>query len=192
MRVTGGELRGRRLHVPPESVRPTSDRVRESLFSILGDLSDANVLDLYAGTGSLGIESLSRGARSAVFVDRATGSLQVLRRNLADLGLDARTRVVRGEVVRRLRAWSEESAQRRFDLVFLDPPYDADEIPGALEALRAAGVLDPRATVVVESATRHSWAPAAEWILEDRRSYGDTEVSILSLDPGPTGSSHGG
>ena len=103
MRVTGGELGGRRLRVPASGVRPSADRVRESLFAWLGDLEGVRALDLYAGSGALGIEALSRGAATAVFVDVAAPSLAALRRNLADLGLRERTRVVRGDVVRARR-----------------------------------------------------------------------------------------
>ena len=125
MRVTGGELGGRRLRVPASGVRPSADRVRESLFAWLGDLEGVRALDLYAGSGALGIEALSRGAATAVFVDVAAPSLAALRRNLADLGLRERTRDVRGDVVRALRRLARERA--RFDLVFADPPYASNE-----------------------------------------------------------------
>src|SRR5262245_9255185 len=115
MRVTGGRLGGRHLVAPPSGVRPTADRVREALFARLSDLDGACVLDLYAGTGALGIEALSRGAARAVFVDRSDASLSALRRNLRTLDLEARARVVRGDVRAALRRLAGEAM--RFDLV---------------------------------------------------------------------------
>ena len=108
MRVTGGRLGGRRLLRPPAGVRPTADRVREALFARLGDLEDAAVLDLFAGTGALGIEALSRGACAATFVERTAASASVLGRNLAALGLAEGVRVLREDVGRALRRLGRE------------------------------------------------------------------------------------
>lgn len=194
MRVVGGALGGRRLRGPPEDVRPTSDRVREALFALLPDLEGARVLDLYAGTGALGIESLSRGAREAVFVDRSARSLAVLRRNLAELGLEARSRVVRSEVLRRLRGWNRDGTMGSFELVLLDPPYDASAgIPDVLDALAAGPLLAEGAEVVVESAKRNPWTSPGGFERVDERRYGDTVVSIwvrrrsVGGDPGGDG-----
>ena len=118
MRVVAGEFKGRRLHAPRGAgTRPTADRVREALFSILGDVSGARVLDLYAGSGALGIEALSRGAESALFVERDRRALAALRRNLDAVGADAE---VRSQDALRFMAHPEGV----FDLVFCDPPYD--------------------------------------------------------------------
>ncbi len=173
MRVVAGALRGRRITAPPgRETRPTSDRVREALFAILGDLAGLRVLDLFAGSGALGIEALSRGAASAVFVERAPRVAEVVRGNLAALGLEAR--VVRADARAHLRDASARADA--YDLVFLDPPYrDAAawgrELSAALEA-----VLAPRARVVSESDRR---APLDLTLpLADERRYGDTLIRI--------------
>src|SRR3954465_7399669 len=122
MRIVAGRWGGRTLHAPRgRSTRPTSDRVREALFSILGPLDGARVLDLFAGSGALGLEALSRGAAAATFVERERLALRALRDNVADLGADAE--VVAADARVFLRAARERGAQ--YDLVFLDPPYRA-------------------------------------------------------------------
>jgi 16S rRNA (guanine966-N2)-methyltransferase len=158
-------------------VRPTTDRVREAIFARLGALDGARVLDLYAGTGALGIEAISRGAASVVFVERARASLEVLERNLASLGLAQRARVLRRDAAAALAALGQ--AAERFDLVLLDPPYEMGEEERALCALVSAGVLAPGAVVVVERSRRHALASIAGLVLEDERRYGDTVVSRL-------------
>jgi len=125
VRVIAGTLRGRRLAVPRNGVRPTADRVREAVFSSLGDVEGFAVLDLYAGSGSLGIEALSRGAARAVFVERGREAVAVLRRNLATLDLADRARVRPEEARRVVRALARRTAERPgegFDLVFAAPP----------------------------------------------------------------------
>jgi pantetheine-phosphate adenylyltransferase len=188
MRVTGGRLGGRRLRAAPPGTRPSSDRVRVALFARLGDLAGARVLDLYAGTGTLGIEALSRGAASAVFCERAPRSLAVLRENVQALGLEAQSRILAGDAVRSLVRLGREGA--RFELVLLDPPYAAGEAGRALAALVAAGVLAPGATVVVESGRRHP-LPAVEGLAAlDERRYGDSLITRLAAAaPGAGGGS---
>jgi 16S rRNA (guanine966-N2)-methyltransferase len=176
VRVVGGELCSRRLAPPPEGVRPTSDRVREALFARLGDLRGCRVLDLYAGTGALAIEALSRGAQDAVLVDRSLGALNVIRSNLQSLGLESRGRVIRGDAVKTLRRLKGTQV---FDLVFVDPPYASDQVVLALAALVEAGVLVGAATVVVESPKRHSLPPVVGFSIQDERSYGDTRLTWL-------------
>jgi len=157
-------------------VRPTADRVREALFAALGDIAGARVLDLYAGTGALGIEALSRGAARAVFVERSRAALGVLRRNLASLGLgEDEVRVVGGDARAALRRLGRGG--ERFDLVFLDPPYASDEAPRALEGLVASGVLSPTAQVVLEASRRHPVPIVAGLALCDQRRYGDTLIA---------------
>jgi 16S rRNA (guanine966-N2)-methyltransferase len=174
VRVIAGTHKGRRLTAPPGSrTRPTSDRVREALFSILGArVAGARVLDLFAGSGALGIEALSRGAESAVFVDDAPAAIRAVRANLETLSLTAGVR--RADALRFLGAASGDGAQ--YDLVFLDPPYRlADRLGGPLsEALPA--VLAPGAAAVAESDRR---APLAlDLPLHDERRYGDTLIRI--------------
>jgi 16S rRNA (guanine966-N2)-methyltransferase len=152
--------------------------VRVALFARLGDLEGARVLDLYAGTGALGIEALSRGALEAVFIERAPVALAVLRANLESLALTTAARVLAGDAVRGIERLGREAA--RFDLVLLDPPYAAGEVGRALEALVAAQVLAPGATVVVESGRRHP-VPGVEGLAPiDERRYGDTVITRLA------------
>jgi len=172
MRVVAGELGGRKLVAPPgDATRPTADRVREALFSILGDVSGARVLDLYAGSGALGIEALSRGAVTATFVDSSQAAVTAIRRNLSELGIEA--------VVQRRDAFAFLAALQAgdpYDLVFADPPYDS-----ALQvASRLAEALPPLLTadavIVTESNKR---APLElPFPLLRERSYGDTRIAI--------------
>ena len=174
MRVIAGRWGGRRLQAPPGAdTRPTADRVREALFSVLGDrVEGARVLDLFAGSGALGIEALSRGAAEATFVDTAVPAIRTVRANLDALGAAAEVR--RADARRFLGAASADA--RQYDLVFLDPPYRLDAalaraLPAAVKA-----VLAPGATVVAESDRR---APLELGLqLEDERRYGDTLIRI--------------
>jgi len=173
VRVIAGRFGGRRLAAPAgRAVRPTSDRVREALFSVLGPLEDLRVLDLFAGAGALGIEALSRGAAEATFVDSAAASVRAIEGNLAALGLTAEVR--RQDARPFLR--NARGAARKYDLVFLDPPYRlagglGRELSGAL-----AAVLAPAARVVSESDRR---APLElDLPLADQRRYGDTLIRI--------------
>ena len=165
------------MRTPAEGARPTSDRVRESLFTRLGDLEGTTVLDLYAGTGVLGAEAMSRGAESAVFVERALRCVAVLEENLKRLGLESHTRVIASDVVRALRQLGRRGAS--FDLVLLDPPYRSDELPRALQALCESGVLLPGATVVVEHHRRHPVPKVSGLTACDTREYGDTAITRL-------------
>lgn len=176
MRVVAGRFGGRRLQAPSGlDTRPTGDRVRESLFSILGPLHEARVLDLFAGTGALGIEALSRGATHATFVERDRRALDALRANLAALDLDARTAtVVRGDARRHLR--DAGARGEAYDLVLLDPPYrDGDRLTPLLDAgLRP--LLRPGARVVTESDRR--FPLLLDLGDADERRYGDTLIRI--------------
>jgi 16S rRNA (guanine966-N2)-methyltransferase len=177
MRIIAGRLGGRRLIAPPGlATRPTGDRVREALFSMLGDVGGAVVLDLYAGTGALGIEALSRGAAHATFVESARPALAALRANLAALGLEASARVVSQPVGRAVKVLSGP-----FDLVLADPPYAAiAEVPAVLVALRTA--LAPGVRVVVEHASRDAAPPVAGLTARPSRVYGDTSVTVYDED----------
>jgi 16S rRNA (guanine966-N2)-methyltransferase len=181
VRVTGGRLGGRRLRAPRDGVRPTSDRVREALFSRLDDLAGAAVLDLYAGTGVLGVEAVSRGANRLVCVERAPRALATLRHNLEALGLQETARVIADDAPRAVRRLGE--AGERFDLVFLDPPYAAEELSRALEALVCAGVLAEAGRVVVEHSRRHPVPTVAGLVEIDERRYGDTIITRLESQP---------
>ncbi len=173
MRVIAGRLGGRKLTAPRGlDTRPTSDRVREALFSALGDVSGARTLDLYAGTGALGVEALSRGAAHATFVESARPALTALRENLRALDLVATTRVVPLPVAR-----AAPTLTGPFDLVFADPPYAAlAEVPVAIAALRAA--IAPGARLVVEHASRDTAPEITGLTPRPTRAYGDSAVTI--------------
>lgn len=180
MRVVGGRLGGRRLASPPRrstDVRPTSDRAREAIFSILaGAVEGASVLDLFCGTGALGIEALSRGARAAVLVDQHP---DLARRNVRDLGLDGSCQIVRADVLAYLREPARH-AGRRFDLVFCDPPYRlADRFEGEVDSLVSARLAEG-GRVIAESAARHPLTLALP--LLDERRYGEASVRIYGAE----------
>ncbi len=164
---------GRRLRAPRgDAVRPSTDRVRESIFATLGPLPGARVLDLYAGSGALGIEALSRGAADVVVVERAARARETLRRNLAELGLRDRSRVLRSDVrsaIRRLGRRGE-----CYELILMDPPYASGEAEKAMVAVAGAGILSAGGGLVLESSRRHLPGEVAGLEMLDERRYGDT------------------
>ena len=171
-RVIAGRYGGRRLQAPRgDAVRPTADRVREALFSMLGPrVAGASVLDLFAGSGALGLEALSRGAATVTFVDSAPAALRALRANLE--ALDAGAEVVRADALRWLR--SASGGERQYSLVFLDPPYRQAEALGAALSDALPGVLVRDALVVTESDRR---APLELTMpITNERRYGDTLI----------------
>ena len=173
MRVIAGEHRGATLRAPRGTdVRPTADRVREALFSVLFDVRGDGVLDLFAGSGALGIEALSRGAGAVTFVDDAAESVAAVRGNLAGLRLD-------GEVVRRDALGflaAARTAGRQYDLVFLDPPYRQASVLGPKLSVALPAVLAPDARVVAES--DHRSPLRLDLPLASERRYGDTLIRI--------------
>ena len=179
MRVVSGELRGRRLLAAPgRETRPTSDRAKAGLFDWIGPrVAGARVLDLFAGTGALGIEALSRGAREAVFVERSRGALRALRRNLDELALGERARVLERDLARGLGPLA--AADERFDLVLADPPYEDSALAAPLALLVSGQLLAPAATVVVERSRRHPLPAVAGLVSHGSRRYGDTELEWL-------------
>ncbi len=180
MRVISGCLKGRRLVAPAGmATRPTADRIKESVFNILaGGIQGRRVLDLFAGTGALGIEALSRGAASAVFIDRAKPALSALRRNIQALELEDRTRIIHWNILKNLNCLI--STPQHVDLVFMDPPYKAGAVAPTLAALVACGVLASGARIVVEHSIRESIPPAIDALtLADQRRFGKTLVSFM-------------
>lgn len=174
MRVVAGRWGGRRLVAPPGAgTRPTSDRVREALFSILGPLDGERVLDLYAGSGALGIEALSRGAAAAVFVERDPRAVRALRENLDALGAEAAVR--RADVARALRDARERA--ETYSLVLCDPPYRLAAGLGRELSEALGPVLAPHARVVTESDRRAPLSLLAPPLTDERR-YGDTLIRI--------------
>lgn len=186
-RIVAGSAKGRTLAVPKSGTRPTSERVREALFSRLDHmnvLEGATVLDLFAGTGALGLEALSRGAARATLVEKASAAARVASANVRATGLPAR--VVTADVRAYLGARSGEALAGEVDLVFIDPPYDIAEgdMTTVLSAL--APWVGPDSLIVVERSTR---APAPTWppflVLEDTRAWGET-VAYFAGPPLPT------
>jgi 16S rRNA (guanine966-N2)-methyltransferase len=190
MRVVAGELRGRRIHsVPGRETRPTSDRARAGLFDWLGGRADdARVLDLFAGTGALGIEALSRGAREAVFVERARAALRVLRRNLEELELEARARIVEADLQRGLAPLAR--ALGAFGLVLADPPYEGGWPARLLRDPALPSLVEPDGALVIErSARAQPEAPPAALRLRDSKRYGETAFDWweLAAEPATSG-----
>jgi 16S rRNA (guanine966-N2)-methyltransferase len=178
VRIVAGALRGRRLVAPPgRETRPSSDRLREALFASLADVRDDVVLDLFAGTGALGLEALSRGAARGVFCERAAPALVALRANVAALGVGARSRVVRIEAERLLA--DEEERRARYDLVLVDPPYAAlPEVTGVLDRL-LAGIVPAGGRLVIESAAGTE-PGCAGFDVDSRRRIGAATLTILT------------
>jgi len=177
-RIIAGDLRGRRLRVPDEGTRPTSDRVRESVFNMLDarfDLDGMSVLDLYAGSGALGIEAVSRGAADVTFVDSGRKAAATIGANVKACGIASSAIVL----ARSVSAYLSSPPERVFDLVFSDPPYDVDAQTIAADLGHLVSRLAEGALVVVERSTRSRgdiWPEGFEAVLD--KSYGDTRVEV--------------
>ncbi|MCB1515034.1 MAG: 16S rRNA (guanine(966)-N(2))-methyltransferase RsmD [Hyphomicrobiaceae bacterium] len=182
MRIVGGTLRGRTLASPEhQGVRPTSDRVREAVFNILAHASDyppldgARVIDLFAGTGALGIEAISRGARNCLFVETDAQSRALIRRNIETFGLTGVTRLFRRDAT----DLGDAGTMDAFDIAFLDPPYGKGLGERALAALANGGWLVPGALAVLEERAGTGLTLPAGYEDMDRRTWGDTDVHFL-------------
>lgn len=180
MRVTGGRARGRRLRSPQAGARPTSDRVREAIFNVLesqgADLS--RVLDLYAGSGALGIEALSRGAGRCDFVERAAANAAIIRENLHATGLEEQAKVYRSTVER-----VADQLSGPYALIFADPPYEDDAALAALDGVARSSLVGANTTLVLEHSSRRDGPErlgrlARAW----SRRYGDTQVSMYAQE----------
>jgi 16S rRNA (guanine966-N2)-methyltransferase len=183
MRIVGGRLGGRTLAAPKsQNVRPTSDRLRESLFNILAHRYDdpitgARALDLFAGTGALGLEAISRGAAFALLIDDGTEARALIRQNVEALGLGGVTRIFRRDATRLGAVHPNEP----FELVFLDPPYRKGLAEKSLASLRDGGWLAPDAVVIVEEAADAAFAAPDGFSEIERRRYDDTEFTFLRV-----------
>lgn len=181
MRVVGGEFRGRALAAPAGmDIRPTTDRARESLFNVLAHrfpeaLAGARILDLFAGTGALGIEALSRGASFCLFVDQGAEARALIRRNVEALALQGRTKIFRRDAA----DLGSAGTITPFDLVFADPPYGKGLGERALAAARDGGWINPGALMVVEEAAATPPGPLPGFEKLDERAYGDTVLTFL-------------
>ena len=182
MRVVGGRFRGRTLSAPKsQAIRPTADRLRESLFNILmhaydDPIADARVLDLFAGTGALGIEAMSRGAAFTLFVDDGAEARALLRGNSEMLGLGGSTKIYRRDATK-----MGPAEMSPFSLAFLDPPYGKGLAEKALASAREGGWLAPEALVIVEEAADAGFKPPEGFEELERRDYDDTQFTFLRL-----------
>jgi 16S rRNA (guanine966-N2)-methyltransferase len=187
MRVTGGRLKGRELFGPKSAeIRPMRDQVRTALYNILGDVIEGSLfLDLFAGTGSVGIEALSRGARHAVFVDSSARAVQIIHKNLQQLDLTKQASVYREDVFQALESLSQRG--QRFDLVFVGPPYGLGLADGTLAKIAELSVLNPDAMVVTEIFKKEMMQDHYGALgLFDERLYGDNRMKFYRKTS-PTG-----
>ena len=179
MRIIGGTIRGRKLLTPPSRlgplIRPTSDRAREALFNILGNrVAGARVLDLFAGTGALGLEALSRGATSAFFVDVSREAVELIEKNAVACGFVGRATVLRRDLAAGLAFLAAVAPAGGFDLVLLDPPYGEKIGQRLLESLADKDILSPAAVVVLEDRAKEECpARIGSLLCFDRRRYGE-------------------
>jgi 16S rRNA (guanine966-N2)-methyltransferase len=180
MRIIGGEARGRTVRLPGGCrIRPTADRVKKSLFDILHPVTGKSFLDLFAGTGNVGLESLSRGAHFAVFVERDVRLVEAIRKNLAQLGFCKRAEVVAADAVRGLGRLVQR--KERFDIIFADPPYDEGLAVETLKWLEREDLLEEGGIVVLQHSMRETLEglQIQAMAITDQRRYGDTVLTFL-------------
>ncbi len=179
MRIIAGTHRGRKMITPEgDDIRPTSDRVRESLFSILGNISDVIVIDGFAGTGALGLEALSRGAKKVTFFDTSKEAVALIRENLKQFDLINTSSVLNTSIVKNISLVGTPA-----NLVFLDPPYKKELLPPALDALLESDALAEDALVICEHFKHEELVIPDRFEKEDQRSYGKTTLTFLRLLP---------
>ena len=178
IRITGGSFANRRIKVPPGlGVRPTADKVKEALFSILGpSLAGARVADLFAGSGALGLDALSRGAANCLFVEKSPKNMAILKGNIAALDLGEHCRALLADAVIAERVLPEAP----FDLVLADPPYDRGLVPKTLD-LAGRGLLAKSGTLVIEHSTKERPGASGGLELFKRKKYGQTELSFFAF-----------
>jgi len=181
LRVIGGALRGRRLTTQRgESIRPTSDRIKESIFNILGaQIEGEVVLDLFAGTGNLGIEALSRGARKVLFVEKERKAVSLIQKNLLMCGLEASAEILMSDVHRAIGVLHRRG--ELFDVILMDPPYGRGFVALTLRKLQSRRIYHERSILVLQHDRREPLPdPVGEWNLLQQRKIGDTILSILT------------
>jgi len=178
MRICGGTSRGRRLFTPRgHSLRITADRVKESLFDIVADCDGADVLDLFAGTGNVGIEAASRGARFIVFVEKNPRHIDIIKKNLDLCGMTEKSDVIQATVHDGIKACARGNAV--FDIIFADPPYGAGAVTDTLRCLADHSVLAPGCIIVIEHSRKEVFESPKEFHIVDQRHYGDTVLTFL-------------
>jgi 16S rRNA (guanine966-N2)-methyltransferase len=180
VRIIGGEFKGRKLlAVRGKDTRPTADRIREAIFNILSSkVREAVVLDLYAGTGALGLEALSRGAHKAIFIETDKRSLRVIKRNVEAIGLEEQATIIKWNILKNLDCLMAFAG--RVNLVFMDPPYARNLIESTLSHLHSGDCLQTGARIIIEHSAKEVFcADQGPYHLEDQRAYGKTLVSFL-------------
>lgn len=178
MRVTGGLFKGRRLAAPKSGrIRPALDQVKEAVFNILGDISGVKVLDLFAGTGSIGIEALSRGAKECVFVDESREAISIIRENLRRLGIEQNAIVFAKSASIAVRVLGRRGEQ--FDLIFIDPPYLKNLVNSTVEKIDEYKLLKQGGTIVIEHHPKEPVLKHKAFEISDRRKYGQTVVTFM-------------
>ena len=176
MRIISGEKKGTRLFsLKKRKIRPTSDKVKGAIFNVLVSVEDKKILDLFAGSGALGIEALSRGAEQVVFVDSSFNSLDLVRKNLEKLEFRDKSRLIKKNVLRFLKSESEG----RFDLILVDPPYGKGLCQKVLEILSEKEFLNAKGVLVIEHHKKEKIEKVGNFILLQERKYGDTVVSFF-------------
>lgn len=179
MRIISGSAKGRRLHCPKTNlVRPVADKVKEALFNILGDLDGARVMDLFAGTGSVGLEALSRGATLCLFVEQLSDCLKSLEKNIETCDFKSESRIIRGtlpKILSRIKIGTKPLTH-----IFLDPPYDKDLVNPCLEGLARYNLVDALTTIIIEHSPREKVTHNGFTIIDERH-YGQTYLSFLQL-----------
>ena len=177
MRITGGALSGRIIRCPDGVIRPAMDRMRESVFAILGDLSGKSWLDMFSGSGTVAIEAVSRGAKKAVFVDKNSNAIKVINGNIETLKIQDRTEVFFLDYERYLRECTEQ-----FDYIFLDPPYDLDAYEKAVGLITERGLLKRRGRMILESRKEKRFIlDDLPVTVEKEATYGISKITYLKL-----------
>ncbi len=176
VRLIAGEFGGRYLDAPDTSrTHPMSERIRGALFNMLGDVEGLRVLDAFAGTGAIGLEALSRGAKQAVFIERDRIAQKVLANNIRMLGVETRASLIKAPVA----SWSETASSEGFDLIFADPPYHDLQLS---TVSRLSGYLNPKGLMILSHPGRESAPTVNGVVVVDNRSYGDAALAFYRLD----------
>lgn len=178
MRIISGTAKGRRLFSPKsDKIRPALDKVKEAIFNILFDVSGLSVLDLFAGTGSVGIEALSRGAKEATFVDNYKEAIELIKRNIALCGFEKEATVIMAPVREALK--KKLKGKGPFDLIFIDPPYEKNLVNPTLEELAKTPLYNNESTIIIEHHPKEPILPGDNFMVTDERHYGQTNISFL-------------
>lgn len=182
MRISGGEAKGRTLNFPSRSTqRPTTDFLREALFNLLGSPADRSFLDLFAGSGSVGLEALSRSAKNATFVEKSKVLAGFIHQNISSCGYSDQCRILQADILSALRDLSRK--KYRFDIIFADPPYNEGFVGDTISALREYPVLEEGGVIVVQHSVREKLTSLPDgWFVADQRKYGDNILTFIRTD----------